>query len=148
MPVGTIVAALGALDVDASTPEAIRSARVDVDERPWRRLLPATVVMISGTGANLMVHVHHGDPVTVWVELEEGGDRWALPQVDRWVEPRLVDGDLIGEATFWLPAELPDRLPHRARRAPGRRRHAARWSSLRPAWNCPPRCATGRAGGS
>jgi len=107
VPVGTIVAALGALDIDASTPEAIQSARVDVDERPWRRLLPATVVMTSGTGANLMVHVHHGDSVTVWVELDEGDDRWLLAQVDRWVEPRLVDGDLIGEATFWLPLELP-----------------------------------------
>ena len=61
VPASTIVAALGALDVDASTPEAIESARVDVEERPWRRLLPATVVMTNGTGANLMVHVQHGD---------------------------------------------------------------------------------------
>ena len=74
---------------------------------PWRRLLPATVVMTSGTGANLMVHVPHGEPVTVWVELEDGGDRWSLAQVDRWVEPRLIGGDEIGEATFWLPAEFP-----------------------------------------
>jgi 4-alpha-glucanotransferase len=107
VPVGTIVAVLGALDVDASTPEAIQSARVDVDERPWRLLLPATLVMTSGTGANLMVHVLHGHSVTVWVELEEGGERWLLAQVDRWVEPRLIDGHVIGEATFWLPAELP-----------------------------------------
>ena len=119
----TIVAALGALDVDASTPEAIASARVDVDERPWRRLLPATVVMISGTGAQLMVHVHHGDPVSVYAELEDGAGRWTLPQVDRWVEPRLVDGDVIGEATFWLPAELP--IGYHTLRAspPGRRGH-------------------------
>ena len=103
----TIVAALGALDVDASTPDAIASARVDVDERPWRRLLPATVVMVSGTGAHLMVHVRHGDPVSVWAELEDGSDRWSLPQVDRWVEPRLLGGDVVGEATFWLPADLP-----------------------------------------
>jgi 4-alpha-glucanotransferase len=107
VPVGTIVAALGVLDVDASTPEAIRSARIDVDERPWRRLLPAIVVMTSGMGENLIVHVHHGDAVTVWVELDDRGDRWSLAQVDRWVEPRLVDGDFIGEATFWLPADLP-----------------------------------------
>ena len=107
VPVGTIVAALGVLEIDASTPEAIQSARVAVDERPWRRLLPAIVVMTSGTGANLIVHVHHGDAVTVWIELEDGGDRWSLVQVDRLVEPRLVDGDFIGEATFSLPAELP-----------------------------------------
>ncbi len=104
---GTIVAALGVLDVDASTPEAIRSARVAADERSWRRVLPATVVMTSGTGANLLVHVHHGDAVAVWVALDDGDNRWSLAQVDRWVEPRLVDGELIGEATFWLPAELP-----------------------------------------
>jgi 4-alpha-glucanotransferase len=102
----TIVAVLAALDVDASTPEAVVAARRAIDERPWRRLLPATVVVTSGSGANLMVHVRHGDPVAVWVELE-GGDRWSLPQVDRWVEPRRIDGDLVGEATFWLPAELP-----------------------------------------
>ncbi|MGZ4723397.1 MAG: 4-alpha-glucanotransferase [Ilumatobacteraceae bacterium] len=107
VPMGTIVAALGALDVDASTPEAIDSALVDVHERPWRRLLPPTVVMTSGTGTNIMVHVHHGDAVTVCVELEGGSNRWWLAQVDRWVEPRTIDGDLIGEATFWLPAELP-----------------------------------------
>jgi 4-alpha-glucanotransferase len=107
VPARTIVAALGALDVDAGTPDAIESARVDVEERPWRRLLPATVVMTGGTGANLMVHLHHGDPVTVWAELEDGDDRWSLAQVDRWVEPRRVDGDVIGEATFWLPPELP-----------------------------------------
>ncbi len=145
VPVGTIVAALGALDVDASTPEAIQSAAVDVDERPWRRLLPATVVMTSGTGANLTVHVHHGDSVTVWVELDEGGDRWLLAQVDRWADPRLIDGQLIGEATFWLPAELPIgyhtvRAEHHGRRRrlpagghpspPGTARHAARPAEL------------------
>jgi 4-alpha-glucanotransferase len=107
VPEGTIVAALGVLDVDASTPEAIQSARIDVDEQSWHRLLPAIVVMTSGTGANLIVHVRHGDSPTVWVDLEDGGDRWSLVQVDRWVEPRLVDGELVGEATFWLPAELP-----------------------------------------
>ena len=132
MPVGTIVAALGALDVDASTPEAIESARVDVAERPWRRLLPATVVMTSGTGTNLMVHVHHGDSVTVWVELDEGGDRWLLAQVDRWVEPRLIDGHLIGEATFWLPAELPIGYHTVCAEHPGRRRYVHAGGHPRP----------------
>ncbi len=107
VPVHTIIAVLGALDVDASTPEAVESARVEVEARRWRRRLPATVVMTGGMGANLMVHVPHGDPVNVWVELEDGDDRWSLTQVDRWVEPRLVDGEVIGEATFWLPPELP-----------------------------------------
>lgn len=107
VPAVTIVAALGALDVDARTDEAVRSALVEVDERPWRRLLPAIVVMTNETSTNVVVHVRHHDPVSVWVELEDGGGRLSLTQVDRWVEPRLIDGDLIGEATFSLPAELP-----------------------------------------
>ncbi len=107
VPARTIVAALGALDVDATTPDAIESARVEFEERPWRRLLPAIVMMTSGTGANVLVHIRHGDPVAMWAELEDGHDRWPLAQVDRWVEPRLVDGDVVGEATFWLPLELP-----------------------------------------
>jgi 4-alpha-glucanotransferase len=102
----TIVAALAALDVDATTPAAVAAALVDAAEGPWRRLLPPTVVTANGSGGELRVHVRHGDPVAVWAELDDGA-RWALPQVDRWVEPRQVGGQLIGEATFWLPAELP-----------------------------------------
>ena len=37
------------------------------------------------------VHVTDGDPVEVWVELEDGSARRA-DQVDHWVEPREVDG--------------------------------------------------------
>ena len=52
------------------------------------------------------MHVPHGEPVAAWVELEDGG-RVDLAQADRWVEPREVDGALVGEATFDLPADLP-----------------------------------------
>ena len=33
------------------------------------------------------MHVDHGAPVDVWVELEHGGRRDDVRQVDRWVEP-------------------------------------------------------------
>jgi len=102
----TIVAVLGALGVDAGTPSAVAAAGLAAEERPWRRLLPASLVLTVGAGTDVRVHVPHGDPVSVWVELEDG-ERWALAQVDRWVEPRLVGGELIGEATFWIPAHLP-----------------------------------------
>jgi 4-alpha-glucanotransferase len=102
----TIVAALGALDVDATTPDAVAAALADAADRPWRRLLPPTVVTTHGRVGDVRVHVRHGDPVDVWAELD-GGVRWALPQADRWVEPRQVGERLVGEATFWLPAELP-----------------------------------------
>lgn len=102
----TIVAALGALGVDASTPDGVAAALVEAGHRPWLRLLPPTVVTTQGIGGEVRVHVRHGDPVAVWAELDDGA-RWTLPQVDRFVEPRQVGEVLIGEATFWLPAELP-----------------------------------------
>jgi 4-alpha-glucanotransferase len=43
----------------------------------------------------------------VSVDLETGGRRDRLTQLDRWVEPRTVDGRTIGEATFAVPADLP-----------------------------------------
>ncbi|HET9946368.1 MAG TPA: 4-alpha-glucanotransferase, partial [Actinomycetes bacterium] len=50
--------------------------------------------------------VPHGEPASAWVELEDGG-RVDLVQADVWVEPREVDGALVGEATFDLPTDLP-----------------------------------------
>jgi 4-alpha-glucanotransferase len=52
------------------------------------------------------VHVPHGAGVSAWVETEDGGFR-EVQQQDRWVEPRTVDGSLVGEATFAVPGDLP-----------------------------------------
>jgi 4-alpha-glucanotransferase len=43
----------------------------------------------------------------VWVELEDGGGRRSLTPEDRWVDPRVVGGRLVGEASFLLPDDLP-----------------------------------------
>jgi 4-alpha-glucanotransferase len=55
------------------------------------------------------VHVPHGDPVGVWLELdaEAGGGRRDLVQADVLVDPRSVDGRLMGRATFTIPTDLP-----------------------------------------
>ena len=142
----TIVAALGALDVDASTPDAIASARVNIDERPWRRLLPATVVMVSGTGAHLMVHVPHGDPGSCGQSSKMAATDGRSPQVDRLVEPRLLAAMSSVRRRSGFPAELP--LGYHTLRAatPGRRGHAARSLSRAPAWSCRPRSATAELG--
>jgi 4-alpha-glucanotransferase len=58
-----------------------------------------------GEHSSFEVHVPHGDPVEVAVETETGGTR-VLRQVDHWVEPRRVDGSLVGTATFEVPADL------------------------------------------
>jgi 4-alpha-glucanotransferase len=99
----TIEAVLQAMGVDTLDPEAARARK---EHEPWLRMLPATVVTVQGERTWVPVHVTHGDPVEVWVELEDGSARRA-EQVDHWVEPREIEGDLIGEATFAVPHDLP-----------------------------------------
>lgn len=105
----TLVAVLAALGVDASTPGRVAVALAHVEDMPWRRVLPPVVVTRAGRQVHVPVHVTHGDPVTVWLELdeEEGGGRRDLAQADVWVEPRVVDGRTVGRATFTLPDDLP-----------------------------------------
>ncbi|WP_246117567.1 4-alpha-glucanotransferase [Cellulomonas composti] len=105
----TLRAVLAALGVDASSRERIDVALAHVEDSPWRRVLPPVVVVRAGQGAHLPVHVTHGDPVSVVLDLdpETGGGRRDLAQADVYVEPRTVDGRLVGRATFWLPADLP-----------------------------------------
>src|SRR5690606_17905859 len=43
-----------------------------------------------------------GDPVSVWVTTEDG-DEVDAEQLDIWVDPREVDGRLVGRATFAVP---------------------------------------------
>ncbi|MGL5811327.1 MAG: 4-alpha-glucanotransferase, partial [Nocardioides sp.] len=52
------------------------------------------------------VHIPHGSQVQVAVRLPDGAEE-PVAQVDHWVDPRDVDGTLVGEATFELAAELP-----------------------------------------
>lgn len=103
----SIVAVLAAMDVDGSTPEAARAALEAHRERRWREMLPPCLVLVQGAVATFWVHVRHGDPVEVWLELESGSLRRDLPQVDRWVDPHDLGGTSVGEATFELPGDLP-----------------------------------------
>lgn len=102
----TIVAVLRAMDVDAASPEAAEAALADLRLRPWRRPLPPCVVMEQGSGRTVEVHVPAGSPAVLHVRLEDG-DTWSLNQVDNWEPDREVDQTLVGEASFWLPADLP-----------------------------------------
>jgi 4-alpha-glucanotransferase len=102
----TILAVLAALDVPAGTEQGLEAALAEVRERSWRKVLPDVVVIRQGSKATLQVHLEHQQKVEVRVGLEDGGSR-PLEQTDRWVEPRLVAGRLIGEATFQLPVDLP-----------------------------------------
>src|SRR5450432_3828789 len=101
-----IVSVLTALGVDADTPDAAAHALKWARVAAWRRMLPVYAIARRGTASRLAVHVDHGAPVTVDIETENGA-RIALTQAMVWVDPRDVDGALIGEATFEIPDDVP-----------------------------------------
>jgi 4-alpha-glucanotransferase len=103
VPADAVGDVLAAMDVDVTDPER---ALADREAAPWRRTLPPCVVVAQGEHRTVPVHVPHGDPVAVSLALEAGGGR-ELEQTDRWVDPREVDGMLVGEATFEVPSDLP-----------------------------------------
>lgn len=102
----TVRAVLAALDVDATSPDAVRDALETARLRDWQRTLPLVFIGRQGEDRRLPVHVPDGYPVTVWVELEDGSKR-DLVQQDFWVAPVEVEGAMIGEASFTVPADLP-----------------------------------------
>ena len=57
--------------------------------------------------ASVWAHVPHGDPVSVWIELETGESRHHLRQLENWTPPRQIDDGWVGEASFEIPADLP-----------------------------------------
>ena len=103
----TVIAALAALGVRADTEEDCAAALSEQDRRYWARALPPTIVARSGTETTFWVHVTHGDPAQVWVRLEDGTVRNDIRQADNFTPPFDLDGRLVGEATFVLPADLP-----------------------------------------
>ncbi len=106
VPRSTVLAVLAALQVDASTPEALAGALRDAELLGWRHPVPATTVTRSGRAATVLVHVPDGWTARVVAELEDGG-RVDLDQVDHGVGPRDVDGERLGEAAFAVPEDLP-----------------------------------------
>lgn len=107
VPEHTLVSVLAALGVPADTPAEREHAARSQDRQYWADALPPTVVASSGTASSFWVHVTHGSPVDVWIELEDGSLRTELRQLENNRAPYDLDDRLIGEATFELPADLP-----------------------------------------
>ena len=103
----TVIAALAAFGVPAGTEEACAAALLEHDRRYWSRALPPAIVVRSGAEQGFWVHVTHGAPAQVWVQLEDGTVRSGIRQADNFTPPFDLDGRLVGEATFVLPADLP-----------------------------------------
>jgi 4-alpha-glucanotransferase len=142
----TIVAVLAALGVDAATREAVESALAATGRHRWTRMLPPCIVTRPGWRLPFWVHVSHGRPVEVWIELESGGSRHDIAQVENWEPPQQIGGQLVGEATFVVPDDLP--LGYHTVHARSDRDEATTTLIVAPAWlGCPERMDAGRAWG-
>ena len=105
----TLLKVLGALGLpldESSTVGDVHEAMRLTEEREWRRTLPPTIVARQGGGYMFPVHVPDGSWVNVQWVLEDGR-KGACDQVDRYVPPRMIDGELVGRATFDVPHWLP-----------------------------------------
>ena len=102
----SVTAVLGALGVDASTPESRAAALTELSDAQWRRVLNPCTVVEHGGGISIAVHVPAGSHVEVRLELETGGVR-AGQQIDNWEADRWIDGQSRGEGTFYFGTEVP-----------------------------------------
>ena len=105
----TLLKVLGALGLpldESSTVGDVHEAQRLTEEREWRRTLPPTIVARQGGGYMFPVHVPDGSWVNVQWVLEDGR-KGSCDQVDHYVPPRMIDGELVGRATFDVPHWLP-----------------------------------------
>ena len=105
----TLLKVLGALGLpldESSSVGDVHEAQRLTEEREWRRTLPPTIVARQGGGYMFPVHVPDGSWVNVQWVLEDGR-KGPCDQVDRYVAPRMIDGELVGRATFDVPHWLP-----------------------------------------
>ena len=128
VPSASVSAVLAAMEVDVTDPAEALARKKDA---PWRRMLPACLVVRGDERRSFPVHVTHGDPVEVELELEDGGTLRPR-QVESWVEPRRVDGRLVGEATFEVPLDVP--LGYHALRARSGPERAEASLIVTPGW--------------
>jgi 4-alpha-glucanotransferase len=107
VPEATLVAVLAALGVAAST-EQERNVALNSNLRShWTRQMPPTIVGCAGMQTRFWVHVTHGFPAEVWLQLEDGTVRGGVQQVDNFTAPFELDGRWVGEASFAVPGDVP-----------------------------------------
>lgn len=103
----TIEAVLAALGVDVTSAGALWNSLMARRNEAWRRMLPPVFVSKAGQENSCWIHIPDGDPVRAWVDVEGGVRGWALDPVEKWVNPRHIDGRLMGEATVRIPGDMP-----------------------------------------
>lgn len=107
VPAATLIAVLDALGVAAATGRDRSESLARYDRDYWDRPLPPSIVGRAGATTPFWVHVTDGDPAQLWLRLEDGSVRTGLRQLENNRPPFDLDGRMVGEASFELPADLP-----------------------------------------
>jgi 4-alpha-glucanotransferase len=98
---------LAALGVPAATEDERAAALATHDRDYWSRALPPTIVARADSDSSFWVHVTHGEPVGLWIRLEDGSVRAGMRQLENHTPPYDLGDKLVGEASFELPDDLP-----------------------------------------
>lgn len=142
----TLVAVLAALGVAAADEDERGRALADVERRYWERCVTETIVTQAGRTSSFWVHVDHGQSVGTWIRLEDGTVRTGVRQLVNDTPPYDLDGRLVGEASFELPADLPLGY-HRLHVRAGAREAVATLIVTPPTLRLPAGLGAGRAWG-
>lgn len=108
-PAESLVKLLAAVGVKLSenpTDEELNGALARHQLEEATRPMPPSVVATQGDEKQFNVHVRHGAPANVWIELEDGTTRDAY-QDENFSAPVERDGVQWGETTFHIPGDLP-----------------------------------------
>ena len=105
VPATTLRAVLRAMGVSAETPDDVHTALRAVHEKPFRALLPDSVVVREGSG-DVFVAVRDGHHVALTVTLEDGAQH-VLDVPDQDAESRTIDDVLVWRVRVPLPTDLP-----------------------------------------
>lgn len=102
----TVRAVLAALGVPAETPDEVRESLRTHELTRRQRVLPPVVVTRVGRSETFSLHTAPGALAEVWIEQEDGGVRRDIAERGRHLPPA-VDGHVVQERAYALPADLP-----------------------------------------
>ena len=105
----TLIAILGALGIDATTPEAIEQAITAITREQNLRLVDPTVLHTVGKETHVTLRTGITEPAQITLILENGEPFEGELQLNPMPEAKVreIDGKFVAESDLVLPADLP-----------------------------------------
>lgn len=95
------------LDNDDDNIASDRAALTEHRLKPWRRVLPPTVVARQGSAISVQTHIPLGAEVSISIHLEDSGSPIALKPDTEPTDHRDVDGHPMVQLPLSIPGDLP-----------------------------------------